>query len=344
MKTILRTIAAISFAVGGTIAHSAERTVLSFSDLIGWDSDNHAAAFGAFLETCRDLRNTEWRTLCSVAQQNPTPKMFFETFFRPILVHDGNEPLFTGYYESELKGSLTRGGKYQYPLYAVPPEVVEGEQWASRKEIESEGILKNRGLEIAWVDNPLDAYFLQIQGSGRVILPDGRKIRLGYGAENGHAYKSIGKELIRQEIFEEHEASTKNITDWIAENPQQGRELLWHNPSYVFFRRVDEVPTEKGPLGAMNRSITSLRSVAVDPKYTPLGTTVWIEKDGALPVNRLFIAQDTGGAIKGARRADIFFGTGDAAGIEAGKVRDGGRLNQLWPIELAFAVEGIGEN
>ncbi|KKK89750.1 hypothetical protein LCGC14_2729980, partial [marine sediment metagenome] len=215
---------------------------------------------------------------------------------------------------------------------------VENGQWFSRAEIETGELLKDRGLEIAWIDDPVDVFFLQIQGSGRVNLADGGALRVGYGGKNGHEYRSIGQELVRRGVYEAHEVSAQVIRNWVRENPEEGAELLRHNPSFVFFREVSQVPAHRGPLGAMNRSITTLRSVAVDPSLTPLGAPVWIEKAGAEPMHRLMIAQDTGSAIKGAQRADIFFGTGKDAGRAAGQIRDTGRMVVLMPIQRAYAL------
>jgi membrane-bound lytic murein transglycosylase A len=198
--------------------------------------------------------------------------------------------------------------------------------------------MEGRGLEIAWVDDPVELFFLQIQGSGRIKLPDGKSIRIGYGGANGHSYRSIGTEMVRRGIYQAHQVSAQVIKNWVRRNPAEGRELLFHNPSYVFFREVRRVAAADGPLGAMNRSVTTLRSLAVDPKYTPLGAPVWLEKDGADKMRRLMVAQDTGSAIKGAQRADIFYGTGDAAGLAAGKLRDPGRMVVLLPIQRAFAL------
>ena len=164
-------------------------------------------------------------------------------------------------------------------------------------------------------------------------------MRVGYGGKNGHPYRSVGQELVRRGIFEQHQVSAQVIRNWVAENPDEGRELLHHNPSYVFFRDVtDQVSMEKGPLGAMNRPVTAGRSIAVDPEIVPLGSPVWLEKDGAAPIRRLTIAQDTGSAIKGAQRADIFYGSGADAGDEAGRIRDTGRMVVLLPIEEALAT------
>ncbi len=181
-------------------------------------------------------------------------------------------------------------------------------------------------------------FFLHIQGSGRVRLQDGNLIRVGYGGKNGHNYRSVGQELVRRGVYAAHQVSAQVIRNWVKRNPVEGAELLRHNPSYVFFREVNSVPATRGPLGAMNRSITAMRSIAVDPSYVTLGAPVWIEKGGANPLRRLMIAQDTGSAIKGAQRADIFYGTGEEAGLEAGKVRDPGRMMVLMPIQHAFAL------
>lgn len=322
-------------------------TVLDFSQLDGWAADDHAAALRAFLNTCGDMRDPDWSSLCAVAQSeqrlHTNATAFFELFFRPVLIEDGKDGLFTGYFEPELSGSLAPSARYRYPLYRMPPEAGNGTVWLSRAEIETTEIMRGRGLEIVWVDDPVELFFLQIQGSGRVKLPDGRSIRVGYGGANGQPYRSIGAELIRRGIFEPHQVSAEVIKNWVRRNPQEGLELLRHNPSYVFFREVSHVPADQGPLGAMNRSVTELRTIAVDPAFTPLGTPVWIEKDGATPMRRLMIAQDTGSAIKGAQRADVFFGTGDAAGLAAGQLRDPGRMVVLLPIQRAYAIANVDD-
>lgn len=325
--------------MAGPVQSDVSHTLLSFGDLNGWASDNHREALATFKETCADLPDPDWKPICEIALQDPNPRLFFETFFQPVLIEDDTPMLFTGYFEPELNGSLQRGEAYQTPLYAMPDDIEKGTPWLTRKQIE-QGALNGRGLELVWVDDSVAAFFLQIQGSGRIRLDDGSVMRLGYGGFNGHSYRSIGKEMIAREIFESHEASAKRIADWVRENPQAGREILWHNPSYVFFRNVDHVPAEKGPLGAMNRSLTDLRSIAVDRSFTKLGAPVWIEKGGREPLNRLMIAQDTGSAIDGAQRADIFYGTGDEAGAAAGRVKDPGRMIVLLPTRSAFAMVG----
>ncbi len=318
-------------------ASAATHRIVPFAQLIGWGDEDHRAALDVFLSTCRDMTAPDWSTLCRIGAETTDPRRFFELFFVPTLIDDDAPTLFTGYYEPELHGSRSRRGRYQYPIYALPEEAAAG-PWLSRGKLEKTGALDGRGLEIAWLNDPVDAYYLQVQGSGRVRLDDGSALRVGYAGSNGHEYRSIGKELIRREIMAEHEVSADRIRDWVQENEELGREVLRHNPSYVFFREVSHVPADRGPLGAMNRSLSALRSVAVDPAYVPLGAPVWIEKTGRRPLSRLMTAQDTGAAVKGAQRADIFFGTGDAAGKRAATIRDGGRMMVLMPIQRAYAL------
>ncbi|WP_424832128.1 murein transglycosylase A [Ruegeria sp.] len=318
----------------------ATRSILTFDALDGWAADDHGAALSVFLNTCKDLDNPDWQALCRVAQtyDSDAARSFFELFFRPVLIEDGKDALFTGYFEPELDGSKTRTDKFRYPLYKMPPEARATDKWFSRRELLTSGVMSGRGLEIAWVDDPVELFFLQIQGSGRIRLPDGSALRVGYGGANGHPYRSIGAELIRRGALSAHQVSAQMIRAWVRKNPEDGAELLFHNPSYVFFREVTRVAPELGPLGAMNRSVTTMRSIAADPAYTPLGAPVWVEKDGKEPIRRLMIAQDTGSAIKGAQRADIFFGTGDEAGKAAGRLKDPGRMVVLLPIQRAYAL------
>ncbi len=312
--------------------------ILSFSELHGWEADDHEAALRAFLETCPDLGDPDWQAICALATQAPAAKAFFELLFRPVLIGGEATALFTGYFEPELDGARSRGGRFRHPIYRAPSDLTPGALWHTRAEIEGGGILEGRGLEIAWVDDPVELFFLQIQGSGRIRLEDGSVIRIGYGGANGHPYRSIGAELIRRGALAAHQASAETIRAWVRRNPAQGQALLRSNPSYVFFREVRGVPSDRGPLGAMNRSVTPMRTVAVDPAFVPLGAPVWIEKNGADPLRRLMVAQDTGSAIKGAQRADIFYGTGDEAGRRAGFVKDPGRMVVLLPIQMAYAL------
>ncbi len=333
-------VAALCSGAGAQSGSEPTHRILDFSELSDWDLDNHVEALRVFRETCMDMDGADWQSLCAMAQNadDSGARAFFELFFRPVLIEDGKAGLFTGYFEPELNGSRVRTARYRFPVYRMPPEAKQTSLWYTRREILTSGVMEGRGLEIAWVDDPVELFFLQIQGSGRIKLSDGSTIRLGYAGANGHPYRSIGQELVRRGVYNLHQVSAQVIRNWVRRNPEAGAELLMHSPSYVFFREIRRVAAHRGPLGAMNRSITPLRSVAVDPVFTPLGAPVWIEKNGANQMHRLMIAQDTGSAIKGAQRADIFFGAGDEAGEEAGQLKDPGRMMVLMPIQRAYAL------
>ena len=317
----------------------APAQMLDFANLDGWEADDHRAALTSFLATCEKLAD-DWQPLCRLAADSNTTdasaRAFFELFFRPVLI--GAPPaLFTGYYEPELQGSASRTPRFAYPIYARPPELTDGQVYLDRAAIDS-GALRGRGLELAWLDDPVEVFFLQVQGSGRIRMTDGRVIRVGYAGRNGHAYRSVGQEMVARGTHSADQVSAQEIRSYVRGNPVAGNDLLNVNPSYVFFRKIADLPADKGPIGAMGKSITALRSIAIDPDFTPLGAPVWIEKDGATPIRSLMVAQDTGGAIKGPQRADIFYGTGPAAGDAAGTIKDGGRMVVLLPIDRAFAL------
>ena len=314
---------------------AAESKIQQWSDLEGWAEDDHAAARSVLLNTCNQLKGPEWSAVCVLARKADTARDYFERNFTPVMVSDGEGGLFTGYYEPELSGSLTKNDKFKYPIRRRPSEAEGNSPWLSRKDIETANVLNGRELEIAWLSDPVDKFFLQVQGSGRIRMDDGESLRVGYGGKNGHPYRSVGKELVRQGIFESHQVSAGTIRKWVKQHPSKGTKLLWHNPSYVFFREVKNLAEDKGPIGAMNRPVTAGRSIAVDPKFVPLGAPVWIEKNGKLPLRRLMVAQDTGSAIKGAQRGDIFFGSGKEAGKVAGRTKDKGRMVVLLPTDVA---------
>ncbi|MDH2327877.1 murein transglycosylase A [Cereibacter sp. SYSU M97828] len=298
-----------------TTSASAE---ISFHDLKGWAGENHGAALSAFRTTCDLVPDLE--RLCEMPA--PDPRAFFEENFRPVLI--GTPPaLFTAYYEPELPGSTTRTDRFAYPVYVLPPE---GPPPIPRADMPS--ALAGRGLEIAWLDDPADLFFLHVQGSGRIRLPDGQVIRLGYAGKNGLEYRSIGRELVRRGIFTVPQATAEAVKDWIRANPEDGAALMNHNPSFIFFRPLD-LPTDAGPIGSMGRPVIANRSIAVDPDHVALGLPVWVEREGAAP--RLFVAHDTGSAIKGPQRADIFMGSGPEAGLAASPVADPGRMIVLVP-------------
>lgn len=335
MRPLGAAIALTVATMAGPVQSKAQ--LLDWADLNGWAKDDHAAALSVFLETCSDIHDGDWSAVCKLAARTGDARSFFETHFRPVLIADDEKPLFTGYYEPELPGSRTKSDRFRYPLHRRPDEVDGSNPWLTRQEIETTDALEGRGLEIVWLEDPVDKFFLQVQGSGRVRLLDGGNMRVGFGGKNGHPYRSVGKELVRRGIFKAHEVSAQTIRRWVRQNPGLGPELLWHNPSYVFFREITRLAPDKGPLGAMNRSVTAGRSLAVDPDFVPLGAPVWLEKDGKFPIRRLMVAQDTGSAIKGPQRGDIFFGSGPEAGQIAGRIRDPGRMIVLLPVKDALA-------
>jgi len=300
--------------------------ILSFQDLDGGAADDHAAALDVFTQPCIDIDDPDWKTLCAAAQSTDpaAARVFFELLFQ-----DGADPMFTGYFEPELRGARYPTVEFCYALYELPPEAQESQSWLDRYAILISGLMDNRGLEIAWVDDHLEFFFLQIQGFGGIALPDGQSLRVGYGGADGHPYRSISVELVRQGIYQVHQVSAQVIQNCV---------LLFHNPSYMFFRELRHLNGHLGLLREMNRPITPLMTIAVDLAYIPLGATVWIEKDGEGPMRRVMIAQDTGSATKGAQRADVFFGTGDATGRAAGRLRDSGRMVVLLSIRCAYTM------
>lgn len=317
-------------------------TLHEFSDFPGWESDDHTEALRAFNASCGLVNDLEMEKLCAVSQSGPDARAFFESFFKPVRIENGEPPLFTGYYEPELFGSRTKTNRFRFPIYSKPPEVKEGRLWKTRAEIETRGVLSGRGLEIAYLDDPVDLMFLQIQGSGRIRLTDGSTLRLGYSASNGHPYRSIGQELVRRGILNQHQASAAVIKNWVKNNPQAGRQLLHHNTNYVFFREIQKLSPSKGPVGAMTVPLSELRSVAVDPKFIPLGSPVWVDKSGQFPLRRMAIVQDAGSKIKGAQRNDVFYGTGKDAGSLAAQIKDTGVVYVLLPVARALRLAHVG--
>jgi membrane-bound lytic murein transglycosylase A len=281
----------------------------------------------------------DWRSLCEAAEALPSgddaaAREFFEKEFTPLAVADYGraEGLFTGYYEIELNGSRQRHGRYQTPLYRKPPDL--GPEPPTRAEIE-DGALAGRGLEFLWVDDPTDAFFLQIQGSGRVRLKGGGTIRVGYDGQNGRPYVPVGRLLIERGVIPRDKLTMAAIRSWMKRDLEAGAALRRENPSYVFFREIEG----DGPIGAEGVALSAERSIAVDRTFVALGIPVWLEADerfaAADSVRRLMIAQDTGGAIKGPVRGDVFWGTGEAAGNRAGVMNARGRYYLLLPRAVA---------
>ncbi|MEM8536279.1 MAG: MltA domain-containing protein [Pseudomonadota bacterium] len=314
--------------------------VLDYGQLDGWRDDNFDRALQVFVDTVDLIAAPGWQGLLELARQAENARDFFESAFTPVLMSDGGQAHFTGYYEPELGASPVQDGAFQFPIYAVPPELDGNTPFLSRAQIERDGALAGRDLEIAWLDSAVERYFLQVQGSGRLRLTDGSVMRVGFAAKNGHPYTSLGKRLIQAGVFAAQEITADAIRLWASDNPGIAQTLMWQNASYVFFKQITDIQPQDGPLGTMQRPITAGRSIAVDDQVIPLGAPIWVETDGADPIRRLMIAQDTGSAIKGAQRADLFIGTGAAAGKVAGAINDTGRMVVLWPKEALQHLQG----
>ena len=299
---------------------------LSFGDLDGWNQDDHDKALDVFSKTqSHFLRNLSPRAK-GKNKSFSSSQEFFEHSFVPTLIDFPNRSFFTGYYEAEILGSAVPDKEFQFPIYKRPPDLEKGTKWLSRRELEESNILQNKSLEIVYLRSQAEVFLLQVQGSGRVTLTDGSVIRVGYDGRNGHEYISIGQILIKRGVFSAENISGHAIKNWLTLNPQIADELLYQNPSYIFFKVMSDLEEEVGPIGTSNSSLEELRSIAVDPQYIPLGSPVWIEIKGSYPLNRLMVAQDTGSAIKGPSRVDIFFGRGDDAEKMAGQIKDYGRV------------------
>lgn len=308
----------------------ASALITCCADLPGWQQDDQAAALRAFLLSCPQMQGPAWQSVCAAARVATNARQFFEDHFQPRLVGNSGGTLFTGYYEPEINASPVQTPVFAYPIYAKPPELHPGEVWFDRKTIQDSGVLKGRGLEIAWLADPVDVFFMQIQGSGRLRMPDGSVQRVGFAAKNGRPYRSIGQELVRRGAFRPAQVSAWTIKRWVHRHPEAGQDLMNTNPSYVFFRKLG-LPSSSGPIGAMNVPVTAGRSLAVDPSVVPLGAPVWVDANGRDPIRSLMVAQDAGSAIKGPGRADVFIGSGARAGVIAGRMRDEGRMYVLMP-------------
>lgn len=319
-----------------------------WNDLPGFEADALLAAWPALAAGCaRPVRG--WAELCARLLLAPpadeaAARAFLRAHLQPwaVQAHDGHDRgLATGYFEPMLEGRRLRDARHPVPLYALPA-ALEGrrEPWFTRRQIDTPGPARNAlaGREIAWVADPLDALVLQIQGSGRlrVTEPDGRvaTVRLAYAGHNGHAYRSVGRWLIDQGELPPDGASWPAIKAWARANPGRVDEMLWANPRVVFFREEPLPDASQGPRGAMGVPLTPERSIAVDPQSIPYGSWVWLDTTeplSATPLQRLVAAQDTGSAIVGAVRADYFWGWGEVAEAQAGRMKQPLRMWVLWP-------------
>jgi membrane-bound lytic murein transglycosylase A len=342
-----------------TKPEDAQYKQVSWSNLSDWPGDRLLPSWEAWLISCQSLVNKPlWKATCQKAKnvdgKNPSAiQSFFEAHFTPwqILTKNKDSGLITGYYEPLLQGSRYPKSGYT-PLYAPPEDMISvelAELYPELKNKRLRGRIEGQKLvpyldrgaiqkghptlkPLVWVKDPVEAFFLEIQGSGRVAVENGDLIRLGYANQNGHPYRSIGTWLIQQKELKAHEASMQGIKKWVDGNPEKRDSLLAQNPSYVFFRILPK--NNNGPIGAMGLPLTEEASVAIDPRYVSLGTPLFLKTTYSSlnkPLNRLVMAQDTGGAIKGAIRADFFYGFGDKAGELAGRMKYPGQIWILWP-------------
>jgi len=340
----------------------ARYEAVAWTDIPGWRDATLAQSLRAFLVGCAKLGSASaWQVVCERARavspdDEDAVRGFFEAEFTPYRVvspEQTDQGLVTGYYEPVIQGRLTKSGDFVHPVYGVPDDLIvvdlapllpelrsfrlrgrlEGRRlvpYYSRSEIEDRGNVVAPVL--AWAADPVDLFFLQIQGSGQVELESGERLRLGYADQNGHPYRSLGRYLIDKGELTLEQVSMQSIKAWTRANPDKVQEALNANPSYVFFRQLPA--GDGGPLGALGVPLTAGYSVAVDPRYIPLGAPVFLATTKPLSdqaLERLMMAQDTGGAIRGAVRADFYWGTGEAAGELAGRMRQTGRMWLLWP-------------
>ena len=343
----------------------------NWAEIDGFAEDDLTAAWPAWLRSCSTLINKpQWQPACAAAKTLNKPnkqgiQAYFTQYFNAYITtnQDGTESgLITGYYEPLLKGSRSKSAQYPYPLYRQPNDLVtvelgdaypelkykrvrgkllvdkEGRNklvpYATRAEIEATSS-PLAGNELLWINDFIDVFFLQVQGSGLVKLDNGGEVHVGYADQNGHAYNSIGRLLVERGELGADQASMQGIKNWARNNLAKLRDLLNSNPSYVFFR---ELPAGlPGPLGALGVPISAERSVAIDPKFIPLGAPIFLsttQPNSQTPLKRLMLAQDTGGAIKGGVRADFFWGAGNEAGVKAGAMKQQGKIWVLLPREF----------
>jgi membrane-bound lytic murein transglycosylase A len=338
---------------GGAAESKIGMVPISFNEIAGWTEDKQDEALAAFRRSCpkliaapeskvvtdggqKTIAPAEWKQICDSAAavndgDSRAARRFFEENFRPLVVHAPGK--FTGYFEPELRGSRAPSRLFAVPVYRHPPDLKD-QPYYSRAEIE-QGALKGKGLEIAWVQDPVALFEVQVQGSGRIHLAEGGMLSLGFDGSNNRPYTAIGGVLADMGVIRRDDVTWPAIRDWLKRNPQQGRDVMRKNERYIFFR-----DTRSGAAaGSEGVSLTAQRSLAVDTVFTPYGTPIWIDtsrpvagKPGATEIYRhLMIAQDSGSAIKGAARGDVFFGSGAPAADWAGRMVGGGRAIVLVP-------------
>lgn len=343
------------------VVPAAPFAVSKWEMLPDWQKTDLQPSFAAFLQSCHALKHKpDWQEVCARAEALTQPpndvlRAFFENEFTPYQVFNADgtaSGLITGYYEPRLWGSRVRTSRFKYPLYAAPDDLLDidlSEVYPQLNGLRLRGRLAGRHVVpyfsraeidkgdgarrvLFWVDNEVDLFFLQIQGSGRIELADGHQVKVGYADQNGHPYVSIGKKLIEADELSASQASMQGIKHWAEQNPEKLAALLEQNPSYVFFRELPE--SLSAPLGALGVPLTDAYSIAIDPHTIPLGSPVFLSTsypNTDEPLNRLMLAQDTGGAIRGAVRADFFWGFGDQAGAQAGRMKQRGQMWVFFP-------------
>lgn len=336
---------------------------VAWRDIAGWRADHQAEAWPALLASCEKLDDQPaWRDACAAARDLAAPddaqvRAFFEAHFRPhpmVGENGARSGLITGYYEPLLHGSFKPDERYRYPLYAPPDDLLTLDPGATQpesdrqqrgrrqdgrivpypsREVLTESPALLAGSELLWVDDAVDAFFLHVQGSGRVRLPDGRTVAVRFADHNGHPYRSIGRRLIQRGALARDAVNLFTIRTWLRQHPSEAQALLNHNPRFIFFR-LDGFDSGS-PRGALNVPLTPGRSLAVDRDLLPLGAPVWLSTsmpgEPGRPLRRLMLAQDTGSAIQGWNRADVFWGAGKEAERRAGLMKESGRLFVLLP-------------
>ncbi len=337
---------------------------VAYSALPGWTEDRTVEALPALVRSCRKLlrrppeapvgppglglRVDHWHPSCRAMAEavggDDAARAYFERWFVPYAVQADtsqsavNQGKITGYFEIELNGSAERSGPYQTPIYGLPYDLEASRgsaaSYATRAQIEDGAGGWQRRSEapvVLWAEDPVDVFFLHVQGSGRVRLPDGQYVRLGYAGDNGHKFVAIGRLMLDRGLLTPGNVSMQSIRAWLRAHPYEARTLMAENPRYIFFRIIDG----DGPIGAQGVPLTPARSLAVDRNYIPLGAPLWVvtnwpgERGRAL--RRLMMAQDTGAAIRGVGRGDFFWGTGEDAALYAGRMNEPGRYFLLLP-------------
>ncbi len=355
----------------------------SYEYLNGWADYDFTLSLETFQRSAREIIATghgfkrddvsfsgargDWLTACQAALNTTNGKSFFESHFDVFEVSDSTRPqgLFTGYYEPEAEGAREPSEEFQVPIYRRPSDLVAfsaaqeqqtafkygriidgvAQPYPIRREIE-QGFLKGKGLEIAYIKDWADAFFMHIQGSGRVRLKDGSSIRLAYALKTGHPYTGIGGVLVEKGVLTKENNSMQSIRAWMKLNPAEARELMWRNNSFIFFREVEVKDEALGAVGAQQVNLTPLRSLAVDRLNWSFGTPIWLTTNypPEAPLNNatfqnLMIAQDTGSAIKGHVRGDIYWGWGHDAAQIAGHMKSPGAMYVLLPKPVARALK-----